>query len=195
MNYDTFLKNLRKRLAESEGRRIARRNAHRDLDSFLRRVRRELRSEFPPLAKNGAPVKGALELPRGMRSCPACGDHAPTFRKLARHVLSKHNGKCPCGFVPKAIKVLPPTITSLPTGESNYSIRSRPFRSKAEAQLAGHLKNVKELVAHFTLGAMGAFAPDLQKFNWGLGMPRILVDAKTLTMADRIAKMKVNHNL
>jgi hypothetical protein len=99
VTYETELRQITRRLKESSGRRIARRNALRDLDSLLKRIRRELRDTYPSIGKDGKEIVVTV-LPRGERKCPTDGTYVPTPGAFAKHVVTKHDGKCWCGFTP-----------------------------------------------------------------------------------------------
>lgn len=99
MSYNTELNRILKRLNASAGRRVARRNAHRDLDALLKRIRREARAKYPSIGKDGKEIVPTV-LPRGERKCPTDGAYMPTPGAFAKHVVTKHDGKCWCGFTP-----------------------------------------------------------------------------------------------
>jgi hypothetical protein len=100
MSHDSELRSIKRRLAQSEGRRIARRNAHQDLDVLLKRIRRELRREFPTISKDGK-VRVPVVFPEGQRKCPDCTAYVKDPARLAAHVYSAHKREvCWCGYAP-----------------------------------------------------------------------------------------------
>lgn len=131
MKFSTFPRELLRltiRLSKSEGR-IARRNALRELDRFLARIRKALRAEYPPIGKDGKAKTPAL-LPIGQRRCFACRAYAPSVGALARHFVKAHGGKCLCGWK-----------SGGPTELFRYAI-------------AAHLKRAGDLSVHFTLAGL-----------------------------------------
>lgn len=149
-HYDRALKRITKRLGRSRGR-VARRNAHRELDMFLRIVRRELRRKFPAIGKDGAPITEQT-LPVGQRRCPADGAYVRTASDFAAHVFKHHRGRCWCGFVPK--RTLSKVVNHDGTTELTKVLTTSPTRILSG--LRAHFNRFREqLSAHISIGALG----------------------------------------
>lgn len=150
------LKSAVKRLEGSESRRVARRNAHRDLDKLLSGIRRELRREFPNYSKDGAVVVHEIALPDGQKSCGICRVYVGTFRKLAVHLLDKHGRACPCSFVPKKVseaQKMGRFNSSMNSGSSPWLAIPSYYGTDA---MVAHLRGLKEdLRTHVLVGAIG----------------------------------------
>lgn len=159
------LRSVMRRLEKSEGRRIARRNAHKELDKLLSRIRRKAREQYPPLSKDGKstlPVK----MPKGHRHCPLCRTvRTPTRAVLAEHVLAKHGGRCCCGFIPKAMEDLWAT---------SWTTLNDKIKRRAVAAMSEHLKHmgVDHLKVASTMVAIGSIG-DPQKFHWVEGQYKV----------------------
>ncbi len=148
MTYAAQLKRIIRQLERSPGRRIARRNALRDLDTFLRGVRRDLRKQYPSIGKDGQEIRREL-LPKGERRCPADGTYVATAGEFAAHVVEKHHGKCWCGFEPQVLR----RRTLHGVGATKLLLSDK---RKAASGLRGHFNRVKDqLTAHVTVGAVG----------------------------------------
>lgn len=145
MSYATDLQRIIRRLQNSSGRRVARRNALYDLDILLKRVRRELRKEFLAIGKDGKEIRREL-LPKGSRRCPADNAYVKTAGEFAAHVLKTHKGICWCGFKPKCLFQDALVGSGLMRGK---------FGHKVIASLRAHFERVKhQLKEHVTLGAL-----------------------------------------
>jgi len=162
VNYNIELNRIAKRLAESDGRRIARRNALRDLDSLLRRMRRELRKKYPSIGKDGKEIVPTV-LRRGERKCPLDGDYVPTPGEFAKHVVRKHQGKCWCGFVPSWKEEMRTLGTSGDSSLKKVMVNYDPSRhgtlgktaNKAASSLRSHFMRVKDqLTSHLVYGSI-----------------------------------------
>lgn len=146
--YGTDLRRIVARLEASEGRRIARRNARRDLETLCRKIRRELFKKFPTIGKDGELVIEA-KLPIGQRNCTACGSYCPTAGKLAVHLVRKHGGKCYCGFVPGERR-------KAKDGTTFKGGLAGDQKGKLIGGLRGHLQRAGDLRIHATINIMGA---------------------------------------
>lgn len=142
-NFEVKLRQAVRRLARSSGRRVARRNARREMDTLLKRMRAVFMNEFPSIGKDGAEIRRE-QLPKGVRRCPADGAYVPTAGELAAHVVMKHGGKCWCGFTPKWV------VTQVSWQQSPR------LKARAVSSLRAHFNRFKDqLSAHVTLGALG----------------------------------------
>lgn len=153
--YAVELRRIVKRLDSSSGRRVARRNALRDLDTILKRIRREARKDFPSIDKNGKEIRPE-EIPVGQRKCPADGAYVRTPGEFAAHVVAHHGGKCWCGFVVKIrVREVLVAADGSPAGLHHTEMRPSSNPKNMTRGLAAHFRNVKDqLRAHVTLGAM-----------------------------------------
>jgi hypothetical protein len=161
--FSSELRGVIRRLSESSSRRIARRNANRELDSFLAKIRRELRSEFPNYSKSGAEVLiGGSVLPDGQKSCPFCSAYMGTYRKLAAHLLDKHGNSCACGYLSKSVRraIGRGAVIDRKLAPALQNTRSQFPPSKfGTDQMTSHLRNLKDdLRTHLLMGAMGGEA-------------------------------------
>lgn len=169
MSYNTELNRIVKRLDASAGRRVARRNAHRDLDTLLRKIRRELREKYPSIAKDGKEIVPVV-LNRGERKCPTDGAYVKTPRAFAKHVVAKHGGKCWCGFVPswkEKMRVYDPATarTVEKVVRTNYDLSRHgtisPMAQRASNYLCGHFRRVKDnLTSHLVYGSIQQLSAD-----------------------------------
>lgn len=149
-SWSTQLGQLLRRLEESSGRRLARKNAREDLRKLVGSIQRELFREFPNLTDEGKAVLHEIPLPEGQKACPLCGNYQGTYVRLADHILDKHGLKCPCGYMPKEIKKHDAGFFGSETGK----FRASSFGGR---QMVGHLRNVKEdLKTHLLVGAIGS---------------------------------------
>lgn len=163
MSYNTELNRIVKRLDASAGRRVARRNAHRDLDTLLKRIRRETRDKYPSIAKDGTEIVPVV-LNVGERRCPTDGVYVKTPRAFADHVVRKHQGKCWCGFVPswkepiRINNVLQDTRVNYdPTRHGTLG----RMATKAVNSLCGHFRRVKDnLTSHLVYGSIQQLSAD-----------------------------------
>lgn len=156
--YQTELGRIMNRLDESAGRRIARRNALRDLDTLLRRIRKDLRKRYPSISKEGKEIVPTV-LPRGERKCPTDGAYVPTPGAFAKHVVTKHDAKCWCGFVPSWSEKVQLSYSSTATKKVRVKYdrlrHSVKYHAKAVASLRGHFARVKDnLTSHLVYGSI-----------------------------------------
>ena len=149
MRYKTELRKVVARLERSSGRRIARRNARREMDTLLKRMRAVFMNEYPSIGKDGEEIRREM-LPKGVRRCPADGAYVPTAGELAAHVVMKHGAKCWCGFTPDFVKALGVDM-------AGAMMTKRPqAASRAASSLRAHFNRFKDqLSAHLTIGALG----------------------------------------
>jgi len=157
MLYVAELNRITRRLKASAGRRVARRNALRDLDTFLRRIRRDLRKQYPSIGKDGKEILPTV-LPKGERKCPTDGAYVPTPGAFAKHVVTKHDGKCWCGFMPSWWESFKHgTMTEKRREKYNHLLhRTSPLRkARAITSLRGHFTRVKDsLTSHLVYGSI-----------------------------------------
>ena len=126
------------RLAKTDGRPRARKNARLALNHALRDAWREADAAYPALRPDGSAIE--RREPRGAR-CPACGAPMASFSVLARHATLRHWEKriaCWCGFAPA-----PTTATG-----AKYAALGAHLR-------AIHARGPGQLAAHATLGGLG----------------------------------------
>ena len=126
------------RLAASDARPRARKNARLALKRALRECWREADAAYPALRPDGSAIE--RREPRGAR-CPACGAPMASFSVLARHATSRHRYRrivCWCGFAPA-----PTTATG-----AKYAALGAHLR-------AIHARGPGQLAAHATLGGLG----------------------------------------
>lgn len=158
MSYATDLNRTVRRLEGSAGRRVARRNALRELDTLLKRIRRELRRKYPSVGKDGQEITPVL-LKRGERKCPLDGAYVPTPGAFAKHLVEKHDGKCWCGFLPSWWESFKHG-TMIEKRRVKYDPRLHgemysAANKKAIASLRGHFTRVKDnLTSHLVYGAI-----------------------------------------
>jgi len=148
-NRITQLKQIIRRLEKSESRRIARRNALRELDSLLKSLRSELRKKYPSIGKDGKAIV-PKKLPKGERKCPTDGAYIPTAADFARHVLKYHEGKCWCGYLPRARRV---------KTKEGLTFAGAMSSKKEIAGLARHFSTYgDQLSSHLMMGAVQTMA-------------------------------------
>lgn len=153
LSYQTDLRRVIRRLAQSAGRRIARRNAHRDLDALLRRIRKDLRKQFPSVGKDGKEIVQVV-LPRGERKCPSDGAYVPTPGAFAKHVVTAHDGKCWCGFTPSWLVKGPDGKRKRHHFVKGVAVSPLALQ-KAVNSLRGHFSRVKDqLTSHLVYGSI-----------------------------------------
>jgi len=156
MLYVAELNRITRRLEASAGRRVARRNTLRDLDTILRRIRRDLRKRYPSIGKDGKEIVPTV-LPKGERKCPIDGAYVPTPGAFAKHVVAKHDGKCWCGFLPSWWDFFTHgRMTEKRRVKYDIANRTLPKHvRKATASLRGHFTRVKDnLTSHLVYGSI-----------------------------------------
>ena len=85
--FERELRDTLKRLDESRGRRIARRNARRVAAGLVARIQNHIQKHYPALDKDGK------ELDRPDRiKCPDCDTVCGSGFTLVQHIMSKHPG-------------------------------------------------------------------------------------------------------
>jgi hypothetical protein len=153
VSYEAELRQITKRLDGSAGRRVARRNALRDLDTLLKRVRRELREAYPSVGKDGKDIVPTV-LPRGERKCPTDGAYVPTPGAFAKHVVTAHDGKCWCGFTPSWLVKGPDGKRKRHHFVKGVAVSPLALQ-KAVNSLRGHFSRVKDqLTSHLVYGSI-----------------------------------------
>ena len=137
---ETELRAIFRRLAMSNGRRIARRNARRTAAGLISRIQNHIQKHYPALDKDGK------ELDRPDRiKCPDCDTVCGSGFTLVQHIMSKHPGM----------------ITGQRQGETAGRLRcvcDRTFKGKTG--LAAHLAHQHRsgtLKSHWTIGSTTMF--------------------------------------
>ena len=126
------------RLADTRGRRTARRNARNALRRALRSLWGECDKTWPPIRLDGTEV---VRKKRGA-FCSACSTPMKDFATLGRHLGTRHGRR--------AISV----GGSFDMGPG-LAVKCWCGKSFAARSIARHLASIKDLEAHFTLGALG----------------------------------------
>ena len=91
--FERELRDTLKRLEESRGKRIARRNARRAAAGLVARIQNHIQKQYPALDKAGK------ELDRPDRiKCPDCDTMCGSGFTLVQHIMSKHPGMITYGL-------------------------------------------------------------------------------------------------
>ena len=85
--FERELRDALKRLEDSHGRRIARRNARRILHGLLKRIGNHVETEYPGIDKSGKEIKTPDYV-----KCPDCNAICWSGFTLVQHIMSKHPG-------------------------------------------------------------------------------------------------------
>ena len=140
--FERELRDTLKRLEESHGRRIARRNARRVLHGLLKRLGNHVEDEYPAIGKDGKEIKTPERI-----KCPDCDVVCSTGFTLVQHIMTKHTGMI-------SVEFHPPT-------DSHHGLRcvcDRTFKGKTG--LAAHLAHQHRsgtLKSHWTIGSTTMF--------------------------------------
>lgn len=139
--FERELRDTLKRLEESHGRRIARRNARRVLHGFLKRLGNHVEDEYPAIGKDGNEIKTPERI-----KCPDCDAVCSTGFTLVQHIMSKHPGMITAGHG-----------HSVARGRLRC-VCNRTFKGKTG--LAAHLAHQHRsgtLKSHWTIGSTTMF--------------------------------------
>jgi hypothetical protein len=139
---ETELRAIFRRLAMSNGRRIARRNARRTAAGLISRIQNHIQRTYPAIDADGNDM-----LPPDKIRCPAidCNSVCDSGFGLVQHIMSKHPGM----------------ITGHRQGETAGRLRcvcDRTFKGKTG--LAAHLAHQHrsgKLLSHWTIGSTTMF--------------------------------------
>ena len=85
--FERELRDTLKRLEESRGKRIARRNARRAAAGLVARIQNHIQKQYPALDKAGK----ELDRPDSIK-CPDCDTVCGSGFGLVQHIMSKHPG-------------------------------------------------------------------------------------------------------
>jgi len=91
-NFERELRDVLKRLEESNGRRIARRNARRAASGILTRLQNHIQNYYPSIDRDGKEVKTPERI-----KCPDCDTVCGSGFTLVQHIMSKHHGMITTG--------------------------------------------------------------------------------------------------
>jgi hypothetical protein len=133
------LRDVLKRLYESNDRRIARRNARRAASGLLTRLQNHIQNHYPSIDRDGREVK----TPERIR-CPDCEAVCGTGFTLVQHIMTKHPG-----MIQSCDKHL---------GKQLRCVCDKTFRGKTG--LAAHLAHQHRsgtLKSHWTTGSATMF--------------------------------------
>jgi len=86
-NFERELRDVLKRLEESNDRRIARRNARRAASGLLARMQNHIQNTYPAIGKDGREVKTPERI-----KCPDCDTVCGSGFGLVQHIMTKHPG-------------------------------------------------------------------------------------------------------
>ena len=136
------LRDVLKRLYESNDRRIARRNARRAASGLLARMQNHIQNTYPAIGKDGREVKTPERI-----KCPDCDAVCGSGFTLVQHIMTKHDGMI--------------GLTTGSVGQRLHNLRcvcDKTFKGKTG--LAAHLAHQHRsgtLKSHWTTGSATMF--------------------------------------
>jgi hypothetical protein len=137
--FERELRDTLKRLEESHGRRIARRNARRVLHGLLKRLGNHVEDEYPAIGKDGKEIKTPERI-----KCPDCDVVCSTGFTMVQHIMTKHPGMI--------------QARDQHLGKQLRCVCNRTFKGKTG--LAAHLAHQHRsgtLKSHWTIGSTTMF--------------------------------------
>lgn len=143
--FERELRDTLKRLEESHGRRIARRNARRVLHGLLTRLGNHVEDEYPAIGKDGKEIKTPERI-----KCPDCDAVCGSGFTLVQHIMTKHPGML------KTYSIHPSSANANRT--AIRCVCDKPFKGKTG--LAAHLAHQHRsgtLKSHWTIGSTTMF--------------------------------------